>query len=335
MNRRDTLLSILALGVGAGSLELRGQTHRPAKPYRIGLVPDIPPGIRELFIDELRALDWREKRDYTLIETGFPYGHPPEQAARRVFAEKPDLIYLANVSYALAVQRLTSTIPVVMWGSGYPVEAGVAKSLARPGKNVTGNSIYAGTGVWGKLLQLLRDMKPGVKRIGVLWDYVPPLNPLEEVEPCYRELRDAARSLGLTVRIVEFGSPDRLQPGLAEIEAYRPDALLVTSGTVLWWSRQQVMQFAIDRKLPTITDFRASPPDVVLSPLLLYSPRLVDLIRASVGYVVRILRDGAKAGDLPIQLPAKFELVVNLKTAKALGLTVPRSLLVRADEVIE
>lgn len=110
------------------------------------------------------------------------------------------------MSYAIAAQRLSSTIPIVMWASGYPVEAGVAKSLARPGRNVTGNSIYAGPGVWGKLLQLLRDVKPAVKRIGVLWDYVPPLNPREGVEPCYLELRDAARSLGLTVSIVEIGS---------------------------------------------------------------------------------------------------------------------------------
>ena len=152
-----------------------------------------------MFHDAMREVGWRVGRDFVPIESGLQFGEQMDTAAKRVVSANPDLIYTVNTAYVLAARRLTTTIPIVMWASGFPVEAGIADSLARPGKNVTGNSLYAGTEVFGKLLELLRDANPGVRRIGVLWSYLPPLHPPEEIEPCYREIRRAAQGDRMTV----------------------------------------------------------------------------------------------------------------------------------------
>ena len=255
------------------------------------------------------------------------------EAAERVVANKPDLVLTFVTSNALVLHRATPTIPIVMISSGYPVEAGIAYSLARPGKNVTGNSFYAGTEIWGKLLQLLREVKPNTKRISVLWTYVPPLFPREEIDAAYAELRNAESSLGLTVHIVEAASSDKVAVALTEIDTERPDALLITSG-LAFSERPTVMRFAVKRRLPTITDGVWGAEVQPYHPLLGYGALWSDLTRTAVNYVDMILK-GAKPGDLPIQQPARLELAVNLKTASAIGLTVPPSLLTRADRVIE
>jgi putative ABC transport system substrate-binding protein len=245
------------------------------------------------------------------------------------------LLWVTNTASAVSAHRHTKTLPIVMFASGYPVEAGLAASLARPGKNVTGNTLYAGTGIWGKLLELLRDSKPGVKRIGVLWGYVPPAHPPEEIEALDKELAQAGPALGVTLHRVDVARADQVADALAAMEMAKVEALLVTSGPGLWATRQQVLQFAERRRLPTIADFPQLSEDKGLRPLLLYSPSLEVLRRQAISYVVRVLRDGANPGELPIQRPAKFELVVNLKAARAIGLPLPQSLLLRADRVIE
>jgi putative ABC transport system substrate-binding protein len=232
------------------------------------------------------------------------------------------------------MQRVTSTVPIVMWTSGYPVEAGVAVSLARPGKNVTGMTIYAGTGIWGKLLELLRESKPTIKRVGVAWGYVPPTFPREEIEPCYRELRQAAQALNVALLIQEIAKPDGVQAGLASIDAARPDALLVTAGPGFYTERHRVIQFAVSKRIPTAADWQW-PPSEEKQPMLVYAPSFSAAMRQAASYVVRILDGKARPGDLPIQQPSKFELIVDLKTAKAIGLTIPQSLRLRADRVIE
>lgn len=271
-------------------------------------------------------------RDFVLIQSGIQYGHDIERSVKRVVDDKPDLIFAANTGYVVVAHRLTTTIPIVMWSSGYPVEAGLAQSLARPGKNVTGLSQYAGTQIFGKLVQLLREAKPGIQRIGVLWSYVPPFHPREEIEPAYRELHGAARALGMEVRILEIDKPEKTQSALATVITERMEALFLTAGPPLNPHRQEVMNFAVEKRLPTISDFTWI--GIEPQPLIRYSPSPVALIRQAASYIVRILRDGAKPGDLPIQQPARFELVINLKTAKAIGLSIPQELLSRADEVI-
>jgi putative tryptophan/tyrosine transport system substrate-binding protein len=250
-----------------------------------------------------------------------------------VVDEKPDLILAAITSYALAAHRLTKTIPIVMWTSGFPVEAGLAKSHAKPGMNVTGMSIYSGTGIFGKLLQLLLEAAPRIRRVGVLWTYVPPSHPKEEIEPAYRELREAAGVLGLDLRILEVTKTGQTRSALASVDAEKIDALLLTSGAPPFPHRREVTVFAVERRLPTISDWEW--PSIEPQPLMRYSPPPMALLRPAAVYVDRILRGGAKPGDLPIQRPARFELEVNIKTAKALGMALPQSLLLRADKVIE
>ena len=198
---------------------------------------------------------------------------------------------------------------------------------------MTGNSIYVGTAVFGKLLELLREAKPGIKRIGVFWGYLPPASPRAEIEPAWAALRQAGRALGLTTHIAEVGSREQLSAVLAASDADRPDALLVTAIPGLFPAWAGIMEFAVERRLPTIVDARW-PSEVQPYPLLAYGASRAHLARQTAVYVDRILK-GARPGELPIQQPAKFELVVNRKTAKAIGLTLPQALILRADEVVE
>jgi putative ABC transport system substrate-binding protein len=209
----------------------------------------------------------------------------------------------------------------------------VAGSLTRPGKNVTGLTIYAGGEVFGKLVQLVHQAKPGVRRIGVFMSYVPPFHPRPEADVIVRGMRSVAAPLGLDLRIFEIAKPEHVDDALAWVTAQGVEALVLTSDPSLLRRASDIMRFAIAKRLPTIAD--AAWPFVEPPPLLWYGASFDALTRQVAPYVNRILWEGAKPADLPIQLPAKFEFVINLKTAKALGLTIPPSLLQRADQVIE
>jgi len=334
MKRRQALGAILAAAtLPAAAL---AQSVIGKKPYRLGLIPEFEemPTFRSDLAALLQQLGWREGSDFEFIVTGVKYHTLEiEAATARMVAEKPDLILAVGTSVAASLYRRTRTIPIVMVLSGYSVEAGLAESLARPGKNVTGTTIYAGTGVWAKYLELLQSAKPGLKRVGMLMSYTPPGHTREEIEPLYREVAQGAEKLGLQMRIVEVPSPDRADAALAEIEAWKPEALVLTSGQGAWTVREKLSGLAVRLRVPSVSDFPWL--GIEPQPLLIYAPEVVALWRAALTYAVRILRDGVRPGDLPIQQPAKFELEVNLKTAKAIGLTVPQSMLLRADRVIE
>lgn len=329
--RRRFLLAAVALVTDRLGL---AQVRSATSPFRIGLFPMLWEPFLGWMHEAMQAAGWRSGHNYTFVQSDADYGEPTATAAQRLLNQKVDLVLVNSTAHAVAAHRSTSHLPIVMWGSGYPVEAGIAVSLARPGKNVTGVTTYAGTGIWGKLLELLRDAKPGIGRVGVAWGYVPPTFPREEIEPCYRELRQAAKALRCALQIEEIASPEGLQAGLASLDAWRPDALLVTAGPGFFSERHRIMQFALAKKIPTIVDWRW-PSGEDMQPMLVYGAPFSDSMRQAAFYVVRILRDGVKPGDLPIQQPSKFELVVNRKTAKTIGLTIPQSLLARADEVIE
>jgi putative ABC transport system substrate-binding protein len=329
MNRREVVAALLAATV----LPALAQTRR--KPWRIGLIPEFEelPAFRPELSRMFQQLGWREGADFDFIVTGAKYDTLEiEAAAARMVAARPDLILAVGTSVAAALYRRTRTIPIVMVVSGYSVEAGLAESLARPGKNVTGTTIYAGTGVWAKYLQLLQSARPGLKRVGMLMSYTPPGHTRAEIAPLYRELAQGADTLGLQVRTVEMASPDRVDPALAEIESWKPEALMLTSGQGAWTVRGKLSGLAVRLGVPSVSDFPWL--GIEPQPLLTYAPEVLSLWRSAIAYAVRILRDGARPGDLPIQQPAKFELEVNLKTAKAIGLTLPQSLLLRADRVI-
>jgi putative ABC transport system substrate-binding protein len=212
------------------------------------------------------------------------------------------------------------------------VAAGVASSLARPGKNVTGNTVYAGSGVWGKLFQLLQELTPAIQRIGLLWTYLPPMFPREEVDFGMGDLLRDAKSLGVELHFAEVRRPEEAVPGIVALEGKQIDALLVTAGPQIWPVMQNVMQRTLAVRLPTIADAHWALP-IEPMPVLTYGVLPRDLRRQAADYIVRIL-EGANPADLPIQQPAKFELAVNLKTARAIGLSVPQSILLRADRVI-
>lgn len=333
MNRRDTILPALALVAALAPLRAIAQTPRRHRPFRIGFGYSLLPKRARLFQRLLGELGWTPGSDYVFVESGMPFGADIDEAAQRIVAQEPDVIYVVSTAFALAVQRLSRTIPVVMYSSGYPVAAGVAESLARPGGNVTGNTSYAGTGIWGKLLQLLGEAKPGTRRIGLLWDYLPPLFSRAEIDFGMGELRADARSLGLELDFAEIRNGMDVSAALTALASRRSQALLVTYGPVLGPEVPRVMRFAVANRLPTIMDAH-SIPLLDPGPLLVYGASVADLTRRSFAYIDRILR-GANAGELPIQQPAKFELAVNLRTAAAIGLEVPRSILARADRVIE
>lgn len=329
MNRRRFLgaaaLAPLALHAQSGA----------GRPYRVAVYPDMIPAVRKMLDDAAREVGWSSSQ-VQLLDSGFPYGSDATRTARKVLEGSPDLVLTYSSVHALALHRASSSIPIVMWSSGYPVEVGIANSLARPGKNVTGNTQYASTGIWSKLIALLAEVRPGQKRIGVFWGYVPPSFPEAEIEPCYRELREAARGLQVALEIVEVPRPESVAPALARLDAWRAEALLITTGPSVWPERASVMRHAVARRWPTASDFPwpERDPGAPVLPLLTYSPPTADLVKNAVHYVERIRR-GAKPGDLPIQLPARFELVVNQNTARDIAMSVPRRILLQADRVIE
>jgi putative ABC transport system substrate-binding protein len=330
MKRREFIVGFGS--VAALPLASRAQNASKA-PKRIAFFPDLHQVSLEYLREDMRALGWVEGQDFIALPSGIEASREPSsEDAQRVAASQPDLIFVVSTGYALAAQRATGSVPIVMLTSGYPVEAGLADSLAKPGRNVTGNSIYAEMQIWGKLLQLLREAKPDIKRVGILWTYVIPAFPKEEIEPGYTELNRAARSLNLELHIVDVANSDQVQAALAEIDQRNPDGLLLTS-RFNFKARSVIGQFAVDKQLPTIADFdwtRLAQP----YPLLTYGPIYRELFKTAAAYVDKILR-GASPGDLPIQRPSRFELVVSLKTAKAIGLDLPALLVASADRVIE
>jgi putative ABC transport system substrate-binding protein len=358
MNRRETIRALAALAAASAASAVGA-----APPFRIALFPDLDLESRDAFTRALAKLGWNEGRDYVIedsgqggaelarapstpapagrfgqISSGMVAGAPKQDTremhadTRRLAAGKPDLILATSTAYARHAQSVAPAIPVVMWTGGYPVEAGIAESLAHPGRNATGSTIYAGTGVWGKLVELLREVQPSARQVGVLWDYVPPAFPREEIDPCQRELERAARALGLGLRLIELGAAEELDAAFAALERDKTDALIVTSGWPIARSRHRVMSYAARRRLPVAVDFRwRSTVDPY--PLLVYGAHEDELMRIAASYSVRILK-GARPADLPIQQPTRFELIVNLRTAKQLGIAVPQQVLLRADDVL-
>jgi ABC-type uncharacterized transport system substrate-binding protein len=219
-----------------------------------------------------------------------------------------------------------TTIPIVMIAVGLPVEQGLIASLARPGGNVTGLSYGVDQEIFGKQLALLKEAVPKVRRVAVLWNPDVPILAL-----AIKEVKVAARSLGLQLQLVEARGPDDFDSAFAAMTKERVGALLVVTDPVFSTNRARLIDLAAKNRLPAAYTNRLP---VEAGGLMSYGPNFPDLWRRGAGYVDKILK-GAKPADLPVEQPAKFELVVNLKTAKALGLTIPPSLLPRADQVIE
>jgi ABC-type uncharacterized transport system substrate-binding protein len=327
----------LLASVAAGTPLAVGAQQSSGRPYRIALVPDWEPPWANRYLkiltDSLRKSGRIEGRDYVIYRSGVSYVQTTKLAVDRALEAKPDLMIVSNQGYAIDARKRTKTIPIVMWISGFPVEGGLAKSLARPGMNVTGLAVYAGGEFFGKLLNLLRDAKPSVKRVGFFMSYVPPFHTRAETEVIIKEIRNAANVLGIDLRIFEIATSGQVDEALSWAAAQGIEALVLTSDPPLYARRKEVMEFAVANRLLTIGDsaawYGANP-----EPLLIYYASSSDLMQQVGPFVERILWQGARPGDLPIQLPATYRFKVNLKTAEEIGLAIPQQLLIQADEVI-
>ena len=334
MNRRDSVIALLAAAMAGQSASARAQAQGARKPFVIALLPDFFPDWQpwlKILSDGLGALGHIEGRDYVFHRSGVFYGPETQLAVARALEAKPDLILVVNLGYAVQAQKVTTTIPIVLLISGFPVEGGVANSLSRPGKNVTGMTIYAGGEVFAKLVQLVHEAKPSARRIAALMSYVPPFHTRAEADLIIRGMRGAAAPLGIDLRVLEIARPEQVDSALKEAVAQGAEALVLTSGVSMRPRRKELLEFATARHWPTITDSFWTDPQ----PLLAYGASEDTLMRQAIPYIDQILWHHVNPGDLPIQLPARFEFVVNLKIAKALDLTVPPSILGRADRVIE
>ena len=313
---------IAALGwAAAWPLAARAQQ---AKIPRIGIIDDSP--IWNDFRQGLRDLGYLEGQNIA-FEYRYAGGLPDRLAwvAAELVRRPVDLIATFGTPPTRAAKQATTTIPIVMIGIGDPVGAGLVSSLARPGGNITGNTIL-GPDVAGKRLQLLKEVIPSLSRVAFLW------NPDNASHPAQlAELQAAVQTLGLTLIPVAVRSSDEFDNAFAAMIKERPDAFLMTNDPFHQLSMGTIIDFLTNNHLPGMFLTREV---VVAGGFLSYGANLRDLFRRGAEYVHKILK-GTKPADLPVEEPVKFELVVNLKTAKAIGLSIPESFLLRADEVIE
>ena len=254
--------------------------------------------------------------------------------ARRLIERGADMLVTVGTANAVAARRASSEIPIVMLASGYPVESGLAASLARPGANVTGLSVYAGSEVFGKYVTLLKDLVPELGEFGIFWGYAPPAFPEEETTLAVGEMQRAAGRLGIKPRL--WMNPDEaaLTRAMTEAASARLDAIFVSAGGAQSVPEgiAKLAAFAAERRLPTVCDVAGN--FFMAGGVLAYSVDFRELGVRGAAFVDRILR-GAKPGELPIEQPTRFELVVNLKRARTIGRSVPTALLARADRVID
>jgi putative ABC transport system substrate-binding protein len=320
---------LYGLGVSLLTAPLVAEAQQAGRVYRIGYLGNVtrPTHLTKSFQDGLRELGYVEGKNL-IVEYKFPVD-PANQIpmlARELANLPVDLIVVSGTEAALAAKAATSRIPIVMTWSADPVKMGLVATLARPGGNVTGFTGDLGPEIATKRLALLKEAIPSVRRLAVLW------NPSFPGLTDYWPMTDAAtKSLGMTTMPVEVSSPADFDQAFKRILDQKPDAMFLFTDPLIWTNRSTICNFALRSRLPTLSVTRE---ETEAACLLSYSPDLRDQFRRTAGYVDRILK-GARPGDLPVEQPTKFELVINLKTAKALGLTIPPSLLLRADQVIE
>ena len=328
MDRR-AFIGTLAGGFLAAPVVAEAQ---PAgKVYRIGYLSSgsasSNPRVIEAFRQGLQELGWVEGQNI-VIEYRWAEGRFDRlpDLAEELVRLKADVIVASPTPGALAAKKATGTVPIVAVSLTHPVELGLVASLARPGGNVTGVSYSVGADIFGKDLELLKEVAPRVRRVAVLSNSDSPARPLT-----IRNVQDAARSLSLQLQLLEARGSEGFDRAFAAMAKERVGALLVVQDPAFIPYRARLVDLAAKNRLPSIFTQRE---DAEAGGLMSYGPSLSDLYRRAGTYVDKILK-GTKPSDLPVQQPEKFELVINLKTAKALGLTIPPALLQRADQVIE
>ena len=324
--RLSILRATLALALGLFLAPLAADAQQPGKAYRIGVLATThwPPfdsfraGLRELgYIEgQNMAIEYRWAEQRTTL---FP------NLAADLVRLQVDVIVTWGTPAAQAAKTATSTIPIVMASIGDAVGTGLVTSLAHPGGNITGQSAL-NPELEGKRLELLKEAVPTASRLAALWH---PANPIAAL--LLKETQVAAQQLGLQVQAVEVHSPIDLEGAFAAMALQHADALVVVPDAFFVLNRTRVAELAIHHRLPAIYQYAEH---VHAGGLIAYGPNYHELFRRAATYVDKILK-GAKPADLPVERPMKFDLFINLKTAKALGLTMPPILLFQADEVIQ
>jgi len=317
------LIGLVIITVSLGFVPLAAEGQPSTTIARIGLLTDL---VWEPLREGLRDLGYVEGKN-VVFEVRRSDGRSerwPELAAELIRL-KVDVIVTQGTPATLAAKQATTTIPIVMVGTGDPITTGLVASLARPRGNVTG-STQLGAGLATKRLELLKETVPQLSRVAFLWN---PANPDQKSH--FHEVQTGARFLNVALQSVEARNREELELVFRVLMRERPSALLMTADSVHQRLIDDILTFASKSRLPAMYQLKEN---VERGGLMSYGARVPDLVWHAATYVDKILK-GAKPADLPVEQPTKFELVINLKTAKALGLTIPQSVLLRADQVIQ
>jgi putative ABC transport system substrate-binding protein len=324
MNRRRFLVTSLA---GALAAPVAAWAQQPGKVYRIvGLWTNPNPQMEDVLWQGLRELGWVEGQNF-IFERRYSEGRNERHAthAAELVRLQPDLIIAVGTPATLAAKEVTTTIPVVFILVADPVGSGLVRSLARPGGNITG---LAATGpeILGKHVGLLKEAIPSLSRVGVL------INSAFSFHVAARPVVEAAaHNFGVRLTYVEVRTPEAIDGAFAEISREKLGTVLILPQPLAFAHRTRLAQLALDHRVVTMSSWKEAAE---AGALMAYAAPIVEYVRREPYYIDRILR-GAKPADLPIEQPTRFELTINLKTAKTVGLTIPPSLLVRADQIIE
>jgi len=324
MRRREFLT---LLGCAAIGWPLAGHGQQASKIYRLGYLSTARvPNLVEALQAGLRELGYIEGQNLKVeYRFGGPQSEPLDAIASELVELRPDVIVTVGTPATFAAKRATTMIPIVMAPVGDPVRIGLVVSLAHPGGNITGVTLY-GSELWSKRVEVLKELLPPIAHLGVLGNAA---NPATQF--WWEETQLAARALGLEPALFTVRELNELTAAFAAMQRNGVDAVVVETDAKFNSAQRQITTLAIEHQLPAIYEV---PEFVQDGGLISYGPNLAEMTRRSARCVDKILK-GVKPTDLPIEQPTNFELVINLKTAKALGLTVPSSLLARADEVIE
>jgi putative ABC transport system substrate-binding protein len=333
----DRRTFVWLLGAGTIAAPLGAFAQPTSKIRKIGILNALPREgpLPQVFLRALRDLGYVEGKNIIVEYRSGAYGDFPALADDLVKL-KVDVIYAVLEQAALAASKATTTIPIVFAVIGDPVRLGLVASLAHPGGNVTGLTAF-GSDLGGKRVELLKELIPRLSRIGVLWNPATPAKMPDgpqmnrPAQVALEQTEEAGRALGVQVQSFPVRRPSDFSNALEAATHDRIGALIVEENSLTYSERSRIIEFAAAHQLPAIYGYRDY---VVSGGLISYGANLPELVRRAVNYIDKILK-GARPSDLPVEQPTKFELVINAKTAKALGLTIPQSVLLRADEVIQ
>lgn len=324
------LPALAALVVVVLAAPLAAAAQPSGKVPRVGVLTVIPlsstPALWQMFTEALRDLGYIDQQNIVL-EWRSADGKSDRLAdlAAELVRVNSDVIVAVTNEDILAAKRATSTIPIIMVAALDPVAAGLVASLARPGGNITGRT-WSGSETVGKLIEILKETAPTITRVVWLRGAGVP-----GITTHVHAAQAGARALGLALREVELRQTDDMGRVLEEVRRWRPDALYVGPSGIPAGHWDAILKFAVQHRLPAVYHTRAA---VQAGGLVMYAPSTLEMARRLAYYVDRILK-GARPADLPVEQPQKFDLIINLKTARAMGLTIPQSILLRADELIQ